>query len=159
MKKFKKVAALAMAAMMALSMTACGGSGADNGDGAKTYTVGVCQLIEHPALDSATQGFQDALKDKLGYETGLMAYEILVNGADPATTVMVALNPIAFFNALPANVAQGLVWGVMALGLYITFRLLDFADLTVDGSIATGGAVTVILTTNGWNIWAAQISR
>ena len=73
------------------------------------------------------------------------------------TTVMVALNPIAFFNALPANVAQGLVWGVMALGLYITFRLLDFADLTVDGSIATGGAVTVILTTSGWNIWAALL--
>ncbi|MBR2045838.1 MAG: ABC transporter permease [Agathobacter sp.] len=71
------------------------------------------------------------------------------------TTVMVALNPIAFFNALPSNVAQGLIWGVMALGLYITFRVLDFADLTVDGSIATGGAVTVMLTTNGWNIWAA----
>ena len=45
--------------------------------------------------------------------------------------LMVALNPIAFVNALPSNVAQGLVWGVMALGLYITFRLLDFADLTV----------------------------
>lgn len=71
------------------------------------------------------------------------------------TTVMLALNPIAFFNALPSNVAQGLVWGVMALGLYITFRVLDFADLTVDGSIATGGAVTVMLTTSGWNIWAA----
>lgn len=63
------------------------------------------------------------------------------------------LNPIALFNALPSNVAQGLVWGVMALGLYVTFRLLDFADLTVDGSIATGGAVTVMLTINGCNIW------
>lgn len=73
------------------------------------------------------------------------------------TTVMVALNPIAFFNALPSNIAQGLVWGVMALGLYITFRLLDFADLTVDGSIATGGAVTVMLTTSGWNIWVALL--
>ncbi len=74
------------------------------------------------------------------------------------TTVMVALNPIAFFNALPSNVAQGLVWGVMALGLFITFRLLDFADLTVDGSIATGGAVTVMLTTSGCNIWVALLA-
>lgn len=68
---------------------------------------------------------------------------------------MVALNPMAFVNALPANIAQGLVWGVMALGLYITFRLLDFADLTVDGSLATGGAVTVMLTTSGCNVWVA----
>lgn len=68
-----------------------------------------------------------------------------------------SLNPAALFNALPSNIAQGLVWGVMALGLYITFRLLDFADLTVDGSIATGGAVTVVLTVNGWNIWAALL--
>ena len=68
-----------------------------------------------------------------------------------------SLNPVTFFNALPSNIAQGLGWGVMALGLYITFRLLDFADLTVDGSIATGGAVTVVLTVNGWNIWAALL--
>ena len=65
------------------------------------------------------------------------------------------LNPIAFVNALPSNISQGLVWGVMALGLYITFRLLDFADLTVDGSLATGGAVTVMLTTSGCNIWVS----
>ena len=50
------------------------------------------------------------------------------------------LNPVAFTNALPGNIAQGLIWGIMALGVYITFRLLDFADLTVDGSFATGGA-------------------
>lgn len=67
------------------------------------------------------------------------------------------LNPIAFFNALPSNIAQGLIWGVMALGLYITFRLLDFADLTVDGSIATGGAVTVMLTVNGQSVWVALL--
>ena len=57
-----------------------------------------------------------------------------------------SLNPAAFGNALPGNVAQGLIWGIMALGVYITFRLLDFADLTVDGSFATGGAVTVMMT-------------
>ena len=72
-------------------------------------------------------------------------------------TYFASLNPASFFNALPSNIAQGLIWGVMALGLYITFRLLDFADLTVDGSMATGGAVTVVLTTNGWNIWAALL--
>lgn len=65
MKKFKKVAALAIAAVMALSMTACGGSEGGAGD---KYNVGVCQLVQHPALDAATQGFQDALKEKLGDE-------------------------------------------------------------------------------------------
>ena len=62
------------------------------------------------------------------------------------------LNPVAFTNALPGNIAQGLIWGIMALGVYITFRLLDFADLTVDGSFATGGAVTVMMTINGYNL-------
>ena len=61
------------------------------------------------------------------------------------------LNPVAFTNALPGNIAQGLIWGIMALGVYITFRLLDFADLTVDGSFATGGAVTVMMTINGYS--------
>jgi len=56
-----------------------------------------------------------------------------------------SLDPMHFMGALPGNVAQGLIWGIMALGVFITFRLLDFPDLTVDGSLATGGAVTVIL--------------
>ncbi len=56
-----------------------------------------------------------------------------------------SLNPIALFRALPGSIAQGMIWGIMALGVYITFRLLDFADLTVDGSIATGAAVSVML--------------
>jgi len=60
-----------------------------------------------------------------------------------------SLSPAAFVNALPGNIAQGILWGIMALGVYITFRLLDIADLTVDGSIATGGAVTVMLTIAG----------
>lgn len=72
-------------------------------------------------------------------------------------TYLLAINPMALFNALPSNVAQGLIWGVMALGLYITFRLLDFADLTVDGSLATGGAVTVMLTVSGQSIWVALL--
>lgn len=55
----------------------------------------------------------------------------------------------SLFRALPGSIAQGMVWGVMALGVYITFRLLDFADLTVDGSIATGAAVAVMLIRGG----------
>ena len=56
-----------------------------------------------------------------------------------------SLNPLSLFRAMPRSIAQGMIWGVMALGVYITFRLLDFADLTVDGSIATGAAVSVML--------------
>lgn len=59
--------------------------------------------------------------------------------------------------ALPGSISQGLIWGVMAIGLYITYRILDVADLTVDGSFATGGAVAVMLILNGWNLWAAML--
>ena len=50
----------------------------------------------------------------------------------------------SFLNALPGAIGQGLIWGIMAVGVYITFRVLDFADLTVDGTLATGGAVLVV---------------
>ena len=52
------------------------------------------------------------------------------------------LNIAQLLNQLPGAVAQGLIWGIMAIGVYITFRILDIADLTVDGSFATGGAVS-----------------
>lgn len=61
------------------------------------------------------------------------------------------LDPMTLVRALPGNVAQGIIWGIMALGVYITFRILDFADLTVDGSLATGGAVAVMLIRGGMN--------
>ena len=60
------------------------------------------------------------------------------------------------FNALPGSFSQGLIWGIMAIGVYITYRILDVADLTVDGSFATGGAVAVILILNGCNLWLAM---
>lgn len=60
-----------------------------------------------------------------------------------------SLDPTALVRALPGNVAQGLIWGIMAIGVYITFRILDFPDLTVDGSLATGGAVAVMLIQGG----------
>ncbi len=59
------------------------------------------------------------------------------------------------FSALPGNIAQGIIWGIMALGVFLTFRILNFADLTVDGSLATGGAVTVVLILAGWPAQAA----
>ena len=67
------------------------------------------------------------------------------------------MNIAQLLNQLPGAVAQGLIWGVMAIGVYITFRILDIADLTVDGSIATGGAVAAILITNGVNPWLATL--
>ena len=56
---------------------------------------------------------------------------------------------MAIFQAIQDAAAQGIIWGVMALGLYITFKILNFADLTVDGSFATGGVVSAILITKG----------
>lgn len=58
-----------------------------------------------------------------------------------------------FINALPGSIAQGLAWGIMAIGVYITFKILDFADLTVDGSICTGAVVFAVMTVGGVNIW------
>ena len=63
----------------------------------------------------------------------------------------------SLLNAMPGAVAQGLIWGIMAIGLYITYKVLDFSDLTVDGTMATGGAVFVMLTIAGWNMWAAML--
>ncbi len=62
---------------------------------------------------------------------------------------LMTLNPLALLRAFPGSIAQGMIWGIMALGVYITFRLLDFPDLTVDGSIATGAAVSVMLIRGG----------
>ena len=65
---------------------------------------------------------------------------------------------VKLLNQLPGAAAQGLIWGLMAIGVYITYRVLDIADLTVDGSMATGGAVAVVLIMNGWNCWAAVLA-
>ena len=62
-----------------------------------------------------------------------------------------SLNPAALLRACPGGVAQGLIWGIMALGVYMTYRMLGLADLTVDGSLATGGAVCIMLVLAGWN--------
>lgn len=73
------------------------------------------------------------------------------------TTYLASLSPLALLRSLPGACAQGLIWGLLALGVYITYKLLDFADLTVDGSMATGGAVAVMLIHAGMNPWLALI--
>ena len=55
----------------------------------------------------------------------------------------------SLINSMPSAVAQGLIWGIMAIGVYLTYRILDVADLTVDGSLGTGGAVCVVMVLNG----------
>lgn len=67
------------------------------------------------------------------------------------------LNINTLFASFPSGLAQGLLWGIMALGLYITFRMLNFADMTVDGTFTTGGAVTVVLIIAGWQPWIAVL--
>ena len=68
------------------------------------------------------------------------------------------MNPIALLNSLPGAVSQGLIWGIMAIGVYLTYKILDVADLTVDGTMCTGGAVFIMLTMAGWSIPAALLA-
>ena len=63
-----------------------------------------------------------------------------------------------FLNALPGAISQGLIWGIMAIGVYLTYKILDIADLTVDGSFCTGGAVFVVLFSQGINLWVALLA-
>ena len=73
------------------------------------------------------------------------------------TAYFASLSVPTLIGALPGNIAQGVIWGIMALGVFLTFRVLNFADLTVDGSFATGGAVTVMLVINGWSVPTALL--
>ncbi len=65
---------------------------------------------------------------------------------------------LSFVKSLPGAFGQGLAWGLMAIGVYLTYKILDLADLTVDGSLATGGAVCAVLITLGWNPWLAMLA-
>jgi len=62
-----------------------------------------------------------------------------------------------FLNALPGAVSQGLIWGIMAIGVYLTYKILSISDLTVDGSFCTGGAVCAVLMTAGYSIWLSML--
>lgn len=63
----------------------------------------------------------------------------------------------ALINSMPGAVAQGLIWGIMAIGVFITYKILDFADLTVDGTMCTGGAVFIMMVTSGQNMWLSML--
>lgn len=64
----------------------------------------------------------------------------------------------SLLNALPGAAAQGLIWGIMAIGVYLTFRILDIADLTVDGTMCTGGAVCIMMMLSGHNVWVSMLA-
>mgnify|MGYP004729082927 FL=1 len=65
---------------------------------------------------------------------------------------------MSLITALPGAAAQGLIWGIMAIGVYITFRILDIADLTVDGTLCTGGAVCIMMMLSGHNVWMSMLA-
>ena len=65
---------------------------------------------------------------------------------------------MSLITALPGAAAQGLIWGIMAIGVYITFRILDIADLTVDGTLCTGGAVCIMMMLSGHNVWISMLA-
>ena len=67
------------------------------------------------------------------------------------------MNVTALLNAMPGAVSQGLIWGIMAIGVYITYRVLDFSDLTVDGTLCTGGATFIMATMAGCSIPVALL--
>lgn len=67
------------------------------------------------------------------------------------------MNIMSLINALPGACAQGLIWGIMAIGVFITYRILDLADLTVDGTMCTGGAVCIMMMVSGHNVWVSLL--
>ena len=67
------------------------------------------------------------------------------------------LNPLELLGQLPGSIAQGLIWGIMAIGVYITYKVLNIADLTVDGSFCTGGAVCVVMLLQGYDSGVALL--
>ena len=64
---------------------------------------------------------------------------------------------MGLLNALPGAVAQGMIWGIMAIGVYVTYKILDIADLTVDGSMTTGAAVCAVMVALGCNVWVSML--
>lgn len=68
------------------------------------------------------------------------------------------MNILNLLNAMPGAAAQGLIWGITAIGIYITYRILDIADLTVDGSLCTGGAVCIMMMLSGHNVFVSMFA-
>ena len=118
----KKLVSLICILALALSLTACSGDGSASGDG--TYTVGICQLVQHPALDAATQGFKDALTEKLGDKVTFMEQ----NASGDSATCSVICNQfvgeevdLIMANATPALLAaQSATGTIPILGTSVT---------------------------------------
>lgn len=68
------------------------------------------------------------------------------------------MNVLNLLSAIPGTLTQGLIWGIAAIGIYITYRILDFADLTVDGSLCTGGAVCIMMILSGHNVFISMLA-
>ena len=73
------------------------------------------------------------------------------------TSYLSLLDPVKLLGSMPGALGQGFIWGIAAIGIYITYKILDIADLTVDGSLATGGAVCVMMMYAGANVWVAML--
>lgn len=131
----KKIVALTLAALMLVSLAACGGSGSGK------YTVGICQLVQHPALDAATQGFQDALTKALGEDK--VAFDVQNASGEPTNcTTIVNKFVSSKVDLIMANATPALQAAVQAtkdipvLGTSVT----DYASaLEIEGWTGTVG--------------------
>ena len=160
----KNIIALTLSALMLVAALAgCGGTASTE---ANEYTVGtICTERNVPVYTSYGGAVCYASLSidyyELGYETGKMAASILLEGKSPADFEVMTLTPevtMAFLNALPGAVAEGLIWGLMAIGVYISYKILDIADLTVDGSICTGACVCAVLLALGVPAWISVVA-
>ena len=138
----KKIIALALAAMMLFSLAACG-SGDDSGD-AKTYTVGICQLVQHPALDAATQGFKDVLTEEFGdavtFEEGNAAGDsatcaTICNGFVSNSVDLILANATASLQAAAAATNEIPVLGTSITEYGVALEIENFNG-TVGGNIS-----------------------
>lgn len=140
--KARKLIALLMTAIMTMSLAACGGSGdsTEAGDGEKTYNIGICQLVQHDALDAATQGFQDALTEKLGDNVKFDLQNAAGDSATCATITTQFVNDgvdLIMANATPA--LQSAMAATADIPIVAT-SVTDFATaLAIDDWTGTSG--------------------
>ena len=144
MKKRWKAGAVVLAAAMALGLAGCGGQSTQEKQEKDSYTVGIVQLAPHPALDEATQGFQDAVKEALGDK---VTFDFQNAANDPATCATIANGFVSagvdliMANATPAVQAAAAATGdIPVLGTSVTeygvaFGIKDFSG-TVGGNVS-----------------------
>jgi putative ABC transport system substrate-binding protein len=141
MKLVKRILALALVAACALSLVACNNATKEDGK----YTIGICQLLDHPALNSATEGFQQALKDILGEENVTFDYQNAASDANLCLTIcnnFVSSNvDLIMANATPAlTAASKATKDIPILGTSITEYGVALSIENFDGVV--GGNVS-----------------